>query len=176
MRLEAARDALWEAVDGPARRRAIDKGLVDTTAEGMLRRRYESASTSELHRSIEQVHKNRRAADRDAHESDPIGDLEPSCETNPTDGVAEAETLENSRVPDAVPAAIAAPEAAPRNGPNASTGGDGGQAASLSTRPRPPAHEALARLEGSKAQPIDVTAWDGLTEAHLACPEGAVMP
>ena len=76
-RLESIRDALWDAVDGPARQGALDLVAVDVSGPGMLRRRYETAATSELHRSINQVHKNRREA--------------AACETKPiagTSGVA----------------------------------------------------------------------------------------
>ena len=63
-RLAAVRDALWDAVDGPSRQHTLDRIAIDTTDRGMLRRRYETAATSDLHRSINQVHTNRRAAER----------------------------------------------------------------------------------------------------------------
>ena len=65
-RLEALRETLWERNDEPERQQALDRVMIDTTPDGMLRRRYEAASTSELHRAIDQVHRNHRASDREA--------------------------------------------------------------------------------------------------------------
>ena len=71
-RLEALRDALWDAVDGPSRQGALDRVAVDVTERGMLRRRYESAATSELHRAVNQIHANRRALAAFARQTKPI--------------------------------------------------------------------------------------------------------
>ena len=81
-RLQIVRDALWEAVDGPSRRAVLLANSVDTDPKGMLRRRYETAATSELHRSINQVHANRRAA-RAAMEADELATLGEQVPTPP---------------------------------------------------------------------------------------------
>ena len=104
--------ARWEAWEGADRQAAIDRVLVDDTPGGMLRRRYESASTSELHRSLDQVHKNQRAAGRASCETDPIPDFEGhEPTTSKPDASAMAVILDNPPVPPEPPAPL-------RNEPN----------------------------------------------------------
>ena len=61
-KLTRQRDRMLADLGGPEYERAITLAEFDDSEEAVLRRRYETACTSELHRSINQVHKNQKAA------------------------------------------------------------------------------------------------------------------
>src|SRR5205823_53877 len=58
-RLTALRAALWVEVDEPLRAEALDLVLIDESAAGALRRRYETASDLSLHRGLKALAKGR---------------------------------------------------------------------------------------------------------------------
>ena len=61
-RLTRLRDAMWADLGGPEFERVVALAEFDDGEGGQLRRRYETANSSELHRAIDQVHKNQKAA------------------------------------------------------------------------------------------------------------------
>ncbi len=141
--LQARRQGLWERVDEPARRRALALAAFDDSEAASLRRRYESASTSDLHRALNQIHQNRR--ERDCEPTAPESDTVLRNEPNEPEALA-AEVVEETGVvgipphpahlaisPELTPtpAAESAAVVAPRNEPNdvvaeAAAAGSGG--------------------------------------------------
>jgi len=84
-RLQSRQQRLWDALDGPARDRALAMAAFDDGEGATLRRRYETASTSDLHRALNQIHKNHRERDREPVESEPT-DLLRNEQSWPSEG------------------------------------------------------------------------------------------
>jgi len=98
-RLQARQQRLWENGDGPRRERALAIAAFDDSETATLRRRYETASTSDLHRALNQIHVNNRAREGGRPEPEPEPDPSTGLRNEPNGaGDLAPEALESASV------------------------------------------------------------------------------
>ncbi|HEV3166029.1 MAG TPA: hypothetical protein VGZ22_18525 [Isosphaeraceae bacterium] len=187
-RLGTIRPRVWERQDGPALAERINLATFDNSADGKLRRRYESASNVDLHRALNQFSKARKDLEHEKRQPDYVPPGYEGAGSSqlpalvPTHSVPEPppppwKFLPPREEPVAQPTVV---EAAAKNPDSVQkeVPGHRGQATGVEMRMEPTetgvtperpttsAHHAKANTSGSERRPLPAPGWSQASGSH----------